>query len=84
MAKRKKVDEVQERAVDLPKRIRTFLDPKTGPSDPAFRVKESEKIVDEILKSPVVVDKVRSILRRHAKSSPKVVELCCPSIKNSF
>jgi len=62
MAKRKK-DETngEEKSahnseIDLPKRIKTYL--SNSASDPAYRVKESERIVDEILKSPVVVAKV--------------------------
>lgn len=46
-----------------------------------MRVKESERIVDEILKSPVVVAKVRSILRKHAQSSPKVVQRACKILR---
>jgi len=44
-------------------------------------VRESERIVDEILRSPVVVAKVRSILRKHANSSPKVVQRACSILK---
>jgi len=62
MAKWKKEDNIgedkssQSSEVDLPKRIKTYLNNST--SDPSYRVKESERIVDEILKSPVVVAKV--------------------------
>jgi len=59
MAKRKKDDNTgEERSseVDLPKRIKTYLASST--SDPSLCVKESERIVDEILKSPVVVARV--------------------------
>jgi len=61
MAKRKseevskKSDRVEQ---DLPKRIRTYLENTGSTSDPCYRVKESERIVDEILKSPEVVAKV--------------------------
>jgi len=58
---------------DLPKRIRTYLETSSS-SDPCYRVKESEKIVDEILKSPEVVARVRSILKRKVKVSPEVVK----------
>jgi len=59
-AKRKNENNGEERSLhsetDLPKRIKTYLASST--SDPAYRVKESERIVDEILKSPVVVARV--------------------------
>jgi len=75
MGKRKKNDEAQDQHLDLPKRIKTFLDgPKS--SDPSYKVKESKKIVDEILSSPVVLERVRSVLRKHAKDSPKVLYSC--------
>jgi len=54
MAKRKKDDEVPS---ELPKRIKSFLE-TSKTADPAYRVRESERIVDEILKSPVVVARV--------------------------
>jgi len=64
MAKRKKEDTAGEDKssidLELPKRIKTFL--ANSASDPFYRVRESERIVDEILKSPVVVAKVCSFL----------------------
>jgi len=56
MAKRKKDEEVPVEP-DLSKRIKSYLN-NNSKADPTLRVRESERIVDEILKSPEVVAKV--------------------------
>lgn len=67
MGKRKKeVDEEVEPSIELPKRIKFYLKP-SGSKNP-----ESEKLVDEILRSPALVSKVRRILRSQTRSHKRV------------
>jgi len=65
MAKRKKDSDGDGRSEvneELPKRIKTYLSKRSTSTrnQPSL---ESERLVDEILKSPAVVAKVRKILR---------------------
>lgn len=60
MAKRKKEDEEADPSIEVPKKIKSYLaKPRPSRTTRATQNPDSEKLVDEILQSPALVNKVR-------------------------